>query len=199
MNYLAHIFLSERKEEILFGNLLEDFIHGTIDHPRNNHLSAGIKKGIRLHRRIDTLTDAHPLVSDCKAIFYEKFHHYSSVVVDVLFDHFLMLNWPTFSAVSFDDFKKESYMLLTKRKEQMPPNMLKMVESMISYDWLGCYIHKEGLENAFNGLNKRIKKDIDLSESIDMMYENYDFLNAKFLAFFKILQKDCTEFLNFDL
>lgn len=199
MNYLAHVFLSGDNEEILYGNILEDFMHGTIDHPRNNHLTPGIKKGIRLHRRIDTLTDSHPLVSDCKAIFYEPYHHYASIVVDVIFDHFLMLNWKTFSDVEFEEFKIDTYRILASKKEQMPPKMLSMVESMLNFDWLGCYIHTEGLESAFKGLNKRIKKDVDLIKSINIMFENYDFLNQKFLAFFDLLQKDCNDFLNLDL
>jgi acyl carrier protein phosphodiesterase len=195
MNYLAHLFLSERNEDILFGNLLEDFIHGRIEHPRNEHLSAEIKNGIKLHRRIDTLTDTHELVKDCKKVFYEDFGKYSSIVVDVLFDHFLIRNWNMFTNEDFEEFRPRVYQSLAKYKDFMPADLTALYSSMVKHDWLKAYTSDTGLERAMSGLNSKIKSGPDMRLSIPIMHENYDFLNAKFIAFFTILQTYCHNFI----
>ncbi|AWV96885.1 acyl carrier protein phosphodiesterase [Arcticibacterium luteifluviistationis] len=195
MNYLAHLFLSEDNEDILFGNLLEDFMHGRIDHPRNNHLSEGIKLGIKLHRRIDTLTDQHILVKDCKQIFYPEFGKYASIVVDVLFDHFLIKNWDTYSKEEFEPFRQRVYLSLEKYRTLMPPKLDLLVTSMIHHDWLKAYEFDYGLEKAFTGLNLKIKNGPDMLKSIPIMHENYDLLNQRFNEFFSILQLYCQNYI----
>ncbi|MFT6879516.1 MAG: acyl carrier protein phosphodiesterase [Psychromonas sp.] len=187
MNYLAHVFLSGQNDEILFGNLLEDFMHGRVEHERNNHLSAGIKKGINLHRRIDSITDNHGLVKACKSVFQPKFGRYASIVTDVLFDHFLIKNWNVFSGEDFPTFRQRAYKALEGYHDLMPDRLHNLVKSMTTHDWLKAYEFDEGLERAFSGLNNKIKSGPDLIPSIAIMHENYTFINDHFLSFFSIL------------
>lgn len=195
MNYLAHLLLSEKNEPVLFGNLLEDFIHGRVEHPRNDHLSDEIKIGIRLHRRIDTLTDQHDLVKDCKQIFYSDFGKYASIIVDVLFDHFLIKNWNTFSDEDFLEFRQRVYGNISKYDHLMPKELKALVDSMIKHDWLKAYEYDEGLTRAFSNLNKKIVNGPDLVPSITLMHENYQFLNKKFVDFFTIMQTYCHNYI----
>ena len=196
MNYLAHLFLSEQNEDILFGNLLEDFMHGRVEHSRNDHLSEGIKKGIRLHRRIDTLTDQHFIVKCCKKVFYPEFGKYASVVVDVLFDHFLIINWNNFTDEPFEDFRPRVYKSLEKYRALMPKELDDLVSSMIFHDWLKAYETDEGLSKALSDLNRKIKSGPDMLLSIPIMHENYELLNKKFIEFFGILQTYCRHYLS---
>jgi acyl carrier protein phosphodiesterase len=195
MNYLAHLFLSEKIEDILFGNLLEDFMHGRFEHPRNAHLSEGIKNGIRLHRRIDTLTDQHEIVKECKKLFYPDFGKYASVVVDVLFDHFLIINWNNLTEEPFVDFRLRVYKSLEKYRELMPDALDKLVSSMIYHDWLKAYETDEGLSKALSGLNKKIKSGPDMLLGIPIMHENYEYLDSRFKDFFGILQTYCHHYI----
>ena len=50
-----------------------------------------------LHRAIDTYTDAHPIFRESTNRLNGKFHHYSGVIVDVFYDHFLPKNWNKYS------------------------------------------------------------------------------------------------------
>ncbi|MGR3809540.1 acyl carrier protein phosphodiesterase [Jiulongibacter sp. NS-SX5] len=195
MNYLAHVFLSGSDEEILFGNMLEDFMHGTVNHPRNNHLSDQIKKGIRLHRLIDSYTDSHPIVLESKKVFYPVVSRYASVAVDVIYDHFLIKNWSTFTDRNFDELRKDVYQKLVKYEPLMPERLKKVVSSMIEHDWLKAYEFDYGLERAFLSLNRRIKNGPDMTNCIQAMHENYDLLNEHFLVFFDLLQKECNAFI----
>uniref|UniRef100_UPI00404875E4 ACP phosphodiesterase n=1 Tax=Roseivirga sp. TaxID=1964215 RepID=UPI00404875E4 len=67
------------------GNFLGDFVKG------NQYLDfePDIAKGIILHREIDRFTDSHEVVSESKKRLSEKYRHYSGVIVDMFYDHFL--------------------------------------------------------------------------------------------------------------
>ncbi|HAI44073.1 MAG TPA: DUF479 domain-containing protein, partial [Maribacter sp.] len=57
MNFLAHIFLSFGDKEITIGNFIADSIRAN----KFQHLPTKVQKGIKLHRHIDTYTDAHSI------------------------------------------------------------------------------------------------------------------------------------------
>ena len=58
-----------------------------------------IQTGILLHRHIDTYTDSHPIVRLSTKRLHEKYGHYSGVIVDILYDHFLAKNWENYSDI----------------------------------------------------------------------------------------------------
>lgn len=195
MNYLAHIFLSGQNEAVLFGNMLEDFMHGRVDHPRNNHLSSEIKKGIRLHRFIDTFTDTHDVVKESKRLFQEDLGRYASVSVDVIYDHYLIKNWAVFSEEDFGAFRLRVYDSLIQYKSLMPERLVRTVDSMITHDWLKEYEFDEGLARAFESLNRKIRNGPDMLLSIPIMHRHYDLLNEHFLTFFDELKTACESFI----
>src|SRR3989442_7909269 len=88
MNYLAHAYLSFNQPEILVGNMISDFIKGKkqFDYP------VSIQKGIRLHRDIDTFTDAHPATQQLKSFFRPHYRLYAGAFGDIVYDHFLALD-----------------------------------------------------------------------------------------------------------
>ncbi|MBK6978680.1 MAG: DUF479 domain-containing protein [Cytophagaceae bacterium] len=196
MNYLAHLFLSGNNRGIIVGNILEDYITGHIDHPKNAYIPFDIKVGLKMHRMIDTFTDSHPVLKDSKALFYPVNGKYSSIVTDVLYDHFLLKNWQLYSLEDFEIFRPRIYQSIRYREDIQPDPMKKMVESMIEYDWLKNYITTWGLERAFLNLNKRINKpEVDLRKSLSIFEKNYDFLDQQFQLFFKELLEESRLFL----
>ena len=88
MNYLAHIYLSNEEEEITLGNFIADGVKGK----KYVQFPLGIQQGILLHRAIDSFTDAHPIVRKSTKRLHKKYGHYSGVIVDILYDHFLAKN-----------------------------------------------------------------------------------------------------------
>lgn len=195
MNYLAHLFLAGTEEEVIFGNLLEDFIHGRVEHQRNDHLSKRIKVGIRQHRLIDTFTDQHQLVKEVKRIFHQDFGRYDGIVVDVIFDHFLIKNWETFTSENFQQFRERIYQDLAKFEHLMPEPLLKLVLSMREHDWLANYEYDYGLERAFQSLNRKVALTRDLRLAVPLMHDHFKEINSFFIPFFHSLQEECTTFL----
>ncbi len=89
MNYLAHIFLSGTNDFLKIGNFMADSIKGT-DYEK---FPLEIKKGILLHLHIDSFTDSNLIYRKSKHRLHEKYGHYSGVIMDILYDHFLAKNW----------------------------------------------------------------------------------------------------------
>ena len=89
MNFLAHIYLSGNNDLIKIGNFMADGIRG------NDYLKFpdDVKKGILLHRQIDTFTDLNPIYRKSKHRLHAKYGHYSGVIMDILYDHYLAKNW----------------------------------------------------------------------------------------------------------
>ena len=92
MNYLAHIYLSGENDMLKIGNFIADSVKGKkyLDYP------VSIQQGITLHRNIDEFTDSHPIVHQSVHRLFDKYSHYSTVIVDILYDHFLAANWQDF-------------------------------------------------------------------------------------------------------
>lgn len=59
MNHLAHIVLAGTDEGLRLGAFLGDHVKGRAD---LDDLPSGWAAGVVLHRRIDSLSDAHPAV-----------------------------------------------------------------------------------------------------------------------------------------
>lgn len=196
MNYLAHLFLAGHNDGVILGNLLEDFVTGRIENETNSKLPKDVKVGLLMHRQIDTLTDSNHIVKECKEIFYPNFGKYSPIIIDVLFDHYLIKNWEIFTEEPFESFRPRVYKSLRTYLEIQPDHLKEMISSMIEHDWLKNYKENWGLEKAFLNLNKRINKpDLDLTLSLKEFEQNYYFINEKFLEFFEDLKKHCDNLL----
>jgi len=94
MNYLAHLYLSGPSEEIKVGNFIGDYVKGN----NYNRYSQKIQKGILMHRQIDSFMDNHPITRQSASIFKTRYKRYSSVVIDIIYDHFLATSWNNYIA-----------------------------------------------------------------------------------------------------
>src|SRR6188768_77560 len=101
MNFLAHLYLSGNDNKIMVGNFIADFVKGRV---ALNQFEPAIIRGIELHRAIDEYTDNHPVVTISKNRLRPTYRHYSGVIVDVFYDHFLARNWNTYHSDLLPDF-----------------------------------------------------------------------------------------------
>src|SRR5690606_7271733 len=118
MNFLAHIYLSGENPLIKVANFMADSIRGK----KYLNYSSDIQKGILLHREIDTFTDAHPTVRKSTKKLHANYGHYSGVIVDIFYDHFLAKNWKDYSKIPLDVYVDEFYDLLGEHYEILPLN-----------------------------------------------------------------------------
>ena len=181
MNFLAHLFLSYNGEELTVGNFLADFL-------KNRELkdySGGILEGIHLHRKIDSFTDAHPVVLRSVRRLYPYHHKYASVIVDVFYDFFLAKNWCRFTSQNIRTFSTQIYSVLKKHQSIMPARIHADLDLMIKDDWLIKYAHRDGIAYVFGRLRDRLSKPDQLDGVMDSLERDHDALNQEFNQFFQ--------------
>lgn len=180
MNFLAHIYLSGEDKEIIIGNFIADGIKGNqyLKYPPN------IAKGIILHRAIDTFTDSHPIVRSSTARLHENYGHYSGVIVDILYDHFLAKNWDRYHDQPLDEFVQEFYQLLKDNYSMLPSRIQKMMPYMIADNWLFNYATIEGIGKILAQMNIRTKGVVNMDQAVNELKEFYDEFEAEFTLYF---------------
>lgn len=183
MNFLAHIYLSFNDDEITIGNFIADSIRGN----KYKHLPERIQKGIKLHRFIDTFTDAHPTVRKSTKKLHKNYGHYSGVIVDIFYDHFLAKNWSTYSNVPLAIFVDNFYDLLENNYEILPDTTKHMMPYMIADNWIFNYSKLEGISKVLDGVNRRTKNKSKMNFAILDLEEHYVEFEKEFTSFFEEL------------
>lgn len=183
MNFLAHIYLSFDDEEITLGNFIADSIRAN----KFDHLPERVQKGIMLHREIDTYTDAHAIPKMSSKKLHKNFGHYSRVIVDIFYDHFLAKNWSKYSEVPLAIYVDDFYDLLEDNFEILPVGVKRMMPYMITDNWLFNYSKIEGIGRVLNGMNRRTKNKSKMNFAIIDLEEHYGAFEKEFTTFFEEL------------
>ena len=183
MNYLAHIYLSGDNDLVTIGNFIADGIKGH----RYKKYPKEIQIGILLHRHIDTFTDAHKTVRLSTKRLHEKYSHYSGVIVDILYDHFLAKNWQNYSNVPLKLYVEHFYASLEDNFEILPARIQKMMPYMIAYNWLLSYASINGIAKVLSGMNRRTQNRSGMNEAVNELEEFYSEFETEFTVFFEEL------------
>jgi acyl carrier protein phosphodiesterase len=189
MNFLAHIYLSGDNDLLKIGNFMADSIHGN----KFNDYPTEIKKGILLHRSIDSFTDMHPVYRQSKHRLHEKYGHYSGVIMDIFYDHFLAKNWKTYSDEKLEDYADNFYLLLKESYDLLTETMKGILPYMIGRNWLVSYASIEGLEMILFQMDHRTKNRVAMHESIVELKQFYLQFDEEFFLFFEDLKQHCRE------
>lgn len=100
MNFLAHLWLAERSATSLAGAILGDVVRGSDLSAYPDELALGV----RLHRRVDALTDRHPQIVAVRGGFPADHRRYAGIVIDLACDYALATDWQRHSAESLPAF-----------------------------------------------------------------------------------------------
>jgi acyl carrier protein phosphodiesterase len=192
MNFLAHLYLSGEDSEIIAGNFMGDFVKGR---EQIKAFKPGIAKGIMLHRAIDMFTDSHPMVARSKARLRNKYRHYSGVIVDVFYDHFLAKNWDKFHAVPLNEYSQYAYRIIRSYKPILPDEAKHMLPYMIQYDWLYNYRTIEGINRALSGMSRRTSFESHMQHAAMDLEKYYDEFAEEFQLFFPKINAHCQQWM----
>jgi acyl carrier protein phosphodiesterase len=191
MNFLAHLFLSgpdpadPTYDDLVVGNFIADSVPGR----QLENYVPGVQAGIRLHRAIDTFTDAHPVVRQSTARLREAgYGKYAGVISDMFFDHFLARNFAEFSDEPLTDFTQRLYPLLLKRQTEFPTKVQHFLPYMVQHNWLLSYAEPARLSSALRGLSRRATAGSNMETAVEELHRNYTAYEADFRVFFPELQ-----------
>jgi acyl carrier protein phosphodiesterase len=180
MNFLAHAVLSFENPDIMVGNFIADFIKG------NDYMnySEPVRKGILLHREIDHFTDRHPQVRLSKRRLYEPYHHYSGVIVDMYYDHFLAANFFKFHTTPLESFTQIVYKTVGQHGEQLPEKAENILHYMSKGNWLLNYAQIPGVEQALKGMARRTRFKSNMEYAGASLRSDYLSFYTEFMIFF---------------
>ena len=183
MNFLAHVFLSGDDFPLALGNLIADKIKG-------NELKIyppSVQRGIFLHREIDHFTDTHPLFKACVTELFPTYRHYSRVIVDMYFDHFLAVLWNRFHPLELSEFSTQFYTKLNTTDIEFSEKTERFIDALITYNWFEQYQTIQGLHSILLQMDKRTRFDSNLVNSTTELVEKYSYFQNNFLDFMQDL------------
>ena len=191
MNFLAHSYLSFSEEQLV-GNMIADFVKNR-DVAR---LPESIQKGIKLHRAIDTFTDAHPLIHEAKAPFRPLVRLYSGAFVDVAFDYFLANDTTENSQREWQEHSQRVYAVLRRYEEFLPEVFKKVLDKMLQDDWLYNYRNEWGIEYSFRNVVNKAQFLDKTTNVFPAFLANKDFLCEKYEIFFPEIKSFAQDFVD---
>ncbi|MCH4823766.1 acyl carrier protein phosphodiesterase [Gramella lutea] len=185
MNFLAHIYLSGDNDQIRIGNFMADSIKGKkyLKYPED------IQKGIILHRAIDFYTDTHPVFKESTQRLFKKYSHYSGIIVDIYYDHFLAANWRKYSNTPLESYSLDFYELLKKNLQILPAKVRHFLPYMVEDNWLLSYAEFDGIEKVLSGMNRRTGGKSGMHLATNELREHYSEFQSEFEIFFEDVRK----------
>jgi acyl carrier protein phosphodiesterase len=180
MNFLAHLYLSGKEEDVIIGNFVADAVKGN----SLQKYPEGMERGIRLHREIDHYTDRHPVFRASKNRLSPKYRMYAGVIVDLYYDHFLAKYWAEYSSEDLKQMVARTYFLLLRRFHMLPPRSRRILPFMITQNWLVGYRDLDSLQRVFNGMSRRTNHLSGMENAIGDLKAAYDLYENEFRGFF---------------
>ena len=162
---------------------MADGIHGK----HFDNFPTDVQKGIILHRAIDTFTDAHPIFRQSTKRLHANYHHYSGIIVDIFYDHFLAKNWNTYSDEKLEYFIERFYQSLKDNYESLTLKTQKMMPDMIDNNWLLSYQTIAGIENVLVNMDNRMKREANMRFAVAELKIFYSEFEREFITFFEEL------------
>lgn len=180
MNYLAHLYLSGEDESIMVGNFVGDYVKGKqyLKFPKK------VQTGILLHRQIDWFTDQHPVVKDCGLRFRTNYGRYSGIVTDVIFDHFLAVNWRKYSIYSLRQFSKNVHAVLLSNYHLLPLRVKLFLPFLIQHKRLESYAGLEGIYQSLAIMGRRTSLPEEADFALEVLKKQYVPIKSEFEEFF---------------
>ncbi|WJS94104.1 acyl carrier protein phosphodiesterase [Flavobacterium johnsoniae] len=185
MNFLAHIYLSGENDLIKIGNFMADGIRGK----QFEHFPLDVQKGIQLHRFIDTYTDSHDIFRKSTKRLHDRYHHYSGVIVDIVYDHFLAKNWSNYSDEKLETFISRFYNSLHDNYDILTEKTQDLMPYMIGRNWLLSYRTVDGIHQILTQMDRRSKNISQMQYAVEELKEFYDDFEEEFTLFFEEMKK----------
>jgi acyl carrier protein phosphodiesterase len=179
MNFLAHLYLSGDDEKVITGNFIGDYVKGKdfLKYPEP------VRKGIILHRQIDSFTDNHPVFREVRKLFRADFSLHSGVVTDLILDHFLASHWQMYSHDSLRKFAKRIHAVLLSNFIYLPLRVQGFLPILIKNRRLESYAQPEGIHQSLDIMSRYTSLPPKANIAIIVMNENFNFIQRHFFIF----------------
>ena len=172
MNFLAHCALAadaadawscdeEQRRGLIAGALVGDFIKGGI--PADWPLP--LRAGVRLHRRVDAISNRNHSMRAVSASFPGELRRYAPIFVDILADHALARRWEDFYATARSEFCGSCYRDIASFEDFLTSRGKRFFGYMRDADLLTNYDDWIHVEDGLSSVLRRLGRP-DLSREV---------------------------------
>ncbi len=179
MNYLVHLRLSDPEPDCQIGTLMGDFVKGSLDPA----LPPGFRRGIVLHRQLDSYAQGDPSFRRSKRRLNEAFGHCKGIMIDVFYDHYLARHWNLYSPILLEDFANQIYAHLERNFSQLPPGLQRLLPHLISENWLVSYRETAVIGRVLKRVGTRLQRPNRLADALPELHRYYAELEEDFFLF----------------
>ena len=176
MNFLCHseiaLFISEQRASftdlqpgMLAGAVLGDFIKGPIKETWDPDLALGIK----LHRKIDAISNEDPMIKRACNRFPSRIRRIAPILIDIISDYFLANNWNMFQQTELETFSKKCHLALDRHKEYGDMRFVRFLGYMRQQSLLLNSGSWQSIERVTSSILKRLGKEKELKFTMDAM------------------------------
>ena len=192
MNFLAHLFLADRNNDSLSGQLLGDIVKGRAI----EGFEPDIRHGIAFHRKIDAYSDAHAVTRASRRRISPRRRRFAGVIIDVCYDHFLARHWHRYSGEPLAVFCQRVYGQLSSERGRSMEVIRPLLKRMVAYDWLGGYRHIDNIAIVLDRVAGRLTRGDRFLGAVTEVRANYNDLERDFLFFFPDLMDYSSEYIS---
>jgi len=181
MNYLAHLLTAGNDSTLRYGVLLGDHVRG------RRALAVwppAVRRGVRLHRAVDTFTDRHPATANARTLLPPPFRRYANIMLDIYFDHLLSRHWTRFASTELHIFAQQALALMAAHRHVSPASLRRFEDYARSTRILERYRQPHALHQALTGVGTRLRRANPLHQAMPVLQARDGALEAAFLQLF---------------
>jgi acyl carrier protein phosphodiesterase len=181
MNHLAHVVLAGPQPGLRLGAFLGDHVRGRL---ALSQLPPEWAAGVMLHRRIDSISDAHPQVRELLSQLDSPWRRYGGIIFDVLFDHMLVRHWQSFGPAPLPRLAGQIDDLLARHATELPDRLVLFSRwARESGLWMR-YGERDMIDEIFRRLARRHGRPGPLAEGITLLDAMGKEIEGAFLVLF---------------
>lgn len=169
MNFLAHCALAhdvaQRLEDgadayrgLLAGAVIGDFVKGraNAENPKLANADEHLLRGIRLHRKIDAVSNHQPELKLSYEAFPAEYRRIAPILIDLLADHSLSRQWHHHYAQDLSGFANECYQAIDAYQHCLNDQAQRFYEYMRRVDLLANYHQWQHIERGIQSVMRRL-------------------------------------------
>ncbi len=152
--------------------------------PLGDRFPRGIHDGIMQHRRIDAFTDSHPAVAAFCRVLIPDHGHYSRVIADMFFDHFLACRFDEYAGEPLESFLGRTFATIDPHQHLLPGMLGELYPRIRDEAWLLSYREIEGIHLALTYMSRRFSRKPRLETATRHLVDSRAELERRFEEFF---------------
>lgn len=189
MNFLAHCLLGHPDAALMAGGFIGDFVKG----PVPSALPQPLQAGVRLHRRIDAVSNRLPGIARSVRRLHPDLRRVAPVLIDIVADHCLARSWERHGHGELPAFSQRAYAAIARWQCHLPPHGKRFFWHARDIDLFARYREPEAARRGMAHVLDRLRRqhlamhlDGILSETLPALAEDFD-------SYFPVLKDAATE------